>query len=69
MNPPKMEPPRANCIVEGNNLLGKPIILDESEEIILKTEETNGESRTATRVLIFMILRLYGFSISPLYET
>ena len=34
-----MESPRAKCIGEGNNLLGKRIILNESEEIILKTIE------------------------------
>ena len=36
MNPPKMEPPRAKCIGEGDNLLGTRIILDEAEQNTFK---------------------------------
>ena len=37
--PPKTAPPRAKCTGESSTLLGKRIILNESEQITLKTKE------------------------------
>ena len=42
--PPKMEPPRAKYIGEGNNLLGKRINLNEYEQITLNTKEITTNS-------------------------